>query len=100
MPRPTALLVLLAGLLASPAAAIGATPTTRFVQNAPIEAFAQDGGRIAWVGGRCHKVRIRTLSDRRQEMVGSATSGFRGNPVAALVAGMGPSAECSVPRLK
>jgi len=43
---------------------------TLVTANGPITAFAHDGGRIAWITGRCGAVRIRTLWSGREEVVG------------------------------
>jgi hypothetical protein len=47
-------------------------PRALLATRASIYAFAQDGDRIAWVGGDA-KVRVRSLSTRRTYLVGSVT---------------------------
>jgi hypothetical protein len=68
--RRIAVVLLLAGLFAPHADA--AIPETLVVQRGGIDAFAQEGGRIAWIGGPCYAVHVRTLSTGRQRVVGSA----------------------------
>jgi len=49
-------------------------PTTLAAANAPVLAFAQDGGQIAWLdeSGRRGHVRVRTLATRSQATIGIA----------------------------
>ena len=81
--RANAMLVAFVGLLV--AASAGATPTratsrlvtprTLFIEQGTIHKFAQDGDRIAWVGGRHYDVHLRGVSKRRGWLLGHAGPG-------------------------
>jgi hypothetical protein len=61
-------------------------PHTLVAARASIYAFAQDGDRIAWVGGDA-KVRVRSLSARRTDVVGSVTPVERASTAILALAG-------------
>jgi hypothetical protein len=90
--RSNAMLVTLVGLLvaasagAAPTGATSrlATPRTLFIEQGTIHKFAQDGDRIAWVGGRHFDVHLRGVSKRRGWLLGHAGPNFK---AAALVLG-------------
>jgi hypothetical protein len=75
-------------LTALPAAtAARPAPRTVLTTRAPIQAFAADGARIAWISGSCRTVRVRRLSGGRAGVVGNARNtecDNRGTPVLAL----------------
>ncbi|HEX9415571.1 MAG TPA: hypothetical protein VF895_02560 [Gaiellaceae bacterium] len=85
-----ALLVLaLAAALALPAAsgsALAAKPRT-VVTGGPIQAFAMDGNRIAWIAGVCQTVRVRRVNGGKPAVVGDGKlteCDNRGTPSVAL----------------
>jgi hypothetical protein len=90
--RSNAMLVTLVGLLvavSAGAAPTGATsrfvtPRTLFIEQGTIHKFAQDGDRIAWVGGRHFDVHLRGVSKRRGWLLGHAGPNFK---AATLVLG-------------
>ena len=90
--RSSAILATLVGLLVAGSAgatATGAssrlvTPRTLFIEQGTIHKFAQDGDRIAWVGGRHYDVHLRGASQRRSWLLGHAGPNFK---AAALVLG-------------
>lgn len=61
-------------------------PRTLVATRTSISAFAQDGDRIAWVGGDA-KVRVRSLSARRTDVVGSVTPVERASSATLALAG-------------
>ncbi len=87
-------LVVLVALLALSASASG-TPGARakpgklhtlVTTHGDVYAFAQDGDRIAWVGGDA-KVRVRSLSARRTDVLGSVTPVERASTAILALAG-------------
>ena len=95
--RANAMLVALVGLLvavSAGAAPTGATsrlvtPRTLFIEQGTIHKFAQDGDRIAWVGGRHFDVHLRGVSERRGWLLGHAGPGrtFNAHSASRLVLG-------------
>jgi len=95
--RANAMLVAFVGLLVI--AAAGATPTratsrlvtprTLFIEQGTIHKFAQDGDRIAWVGGRHFDVHLRGVSKRHGWLLGHAGPGrtFNAHSASRLVLG-------------
>jgi hypothetical protein len=96
-----AMLVALVGVLI--VASAGAAPTrattslvkprTLYIEHGKIHKFAQDGDRIAWIGGRHYVVHLRTVTGRRtlsgrsSWVLGNAGPGAATHSASALVLG-------------
>jgi hypothetical protein len=86
------MLLALVGLLVATAAGADTTvatsrlvkPRTLFIEQGTIHKFAQDGDRIAWVGGRHYDVHLRGVSKPRGWLLGHAGPNFK---AATLVLG-------------